>query len=147
MPPKLHPQPHQSGHLTITRPRTVHFTSSSLAFHHPRYSPCQDLYMYFLMLFYFHQALNFLSSALPVHRPFVYSVDTSTAISPHTLLHTLTTHQSQVVRVYLGLAQFMSPLPLRLTTHTCLTTLTYIPHPVLPKQLFLDSLTLTMKVL
>jgi hypothetical protein len=101
--------------------------------------------MYFLMLFYFHQALNFLSSALPEHRPFVYSVDTSTAISPHTLLHTLTTHQSQVV--HLGPAQFMSPSPLRLTTHTSLTTLTYIPHPVLPKQLFLGSLTLTMKVL
>jgi len=120
MPPKLHPQPHQSGqggHLTITtRPRRVHFTSYSLAFHQPRYSPCQDLcvcvcvracvrvcvcvcarvcvcvcvraYFFFnVILVYFHQVLNFLSSPLPVHRTFVYSVDTSTAISPHNTVH------------------------------------------------------------
>jgi hypothetical protein len=92
--------PHQSGqggHLTITtRPGTVQFTSSSLAFHHPRYSPCQDLCVcvciyicifFGVILIYFHQVLNFLSSPLPVHRPFVYSVDTSTAISPHTHTH------------------------------------------------------------
>jgi len=46
------------------------------------------IYIFFnVILIYFHQTLNFLSSPLPVHRPFVYRVDTSTAISPHTAAH------------------------------------------------------------